>query len=66
MTGSPLAARRQLLDAQRQLLRLADHGVVGHLVDHEAAVPLAGLAGQQEVQGRIDAQALEVGGTSWT
>ena len=50
---------RQLLDAQRQLLWLADHGVVGHLVDHEAAVPLARLAGEQQVQGRIDAQALE-------
>ena len=51
--------RRQLLDPQRQLLRLVDHGVARHLFDQQATILLAGRAGQQQMDRRIDAQALQ-------
>jgi hypothetical protein len=35
------------------------HAVAGHLVDHEAAIPLTGLARQQQMQGGVDPETLE-------
>jgi hypothetical protein len=59
--GDRLVARgrRQLLHAQRQFLRLVNHGVTGHLFDQQATVLLAGRAGQQQMDRRIDAEALQ-------
>ena len=51
---------RQVVDAQGDLLLVAHHAVARHLLDQQPTVLLVALSGQQQVQRRVDAEALEV------
>ncbi len=49
----------QLVDPKRDLLLVADHAVVRHLLDHQTPIALVVLAGQQQVHRRVDRERFE-------